>query len=1050
VLSQNQLLDITQFVRAIGINRTSPHSLFLGAGASISSGVKSGYDCVWEWKRQIFISSNPGLEKMFSDASSHSSRVKIQQWLDLQTRFPVKDSQEEYTFYAQEAYPIPSSRRSFFQNISKDALPSSGYHLVCLLAQDRIVRKIWTTNFDHLAAKAAAFYNLTPVEIGLDSTHRVERIAVEGELLINALHGDYRYDQLKNTEDELQFQDRLLKSKLIEDTKSSHLLVIGFSGNDRSVMDALTEAYSQPGQGRLYWCGYGPPTNPFMIALFVAAAAANREVFYIQTNGFDDLLMRLGKFCLSPQTYADAEPHFKRIDSLKNEFTPFQLKVSRIDAVVKSNLLPVTIPSELFQFQSQLARETGAWSKIRQMTDQSKVVAGPLKQKLVALGTLSDITETFGEHIESPLVRIPIDSEELFHENGTIKHILTAGLTKSIASKLNLSSDNRRRIWLQTPIISKYLAGKEHKVYKAIQISIEKDDQGLCLLLKPAVEIVRSDGELVEKLVRQSLSKDILDKMYNGKFNTDFEEWRKRIFDGQGAITLEFPEGSGSGFNFTIQSTPLYAKIEQPIPARSTLPDNPKYYRFLSKQFDEPLLLFASKDGTNEVAATHPLLGLVQNRPYDFSLTMSGLSKQTMLGVVCPTSHAKKFSNFLNRQHQSVPVSNSRENYTIDFPGYASAYGIALNVPTTTDTRWQDVKVNPELSFQKNALYIAEQIKNGINRIVSNADVNAVIICIPSDWEGYREYVDGHEHFDLHDHIKAFAIQKGIATQFIEEDTIDNNSQANRIHWWLSLSLYTKTMRTPWVLKNFDNGTAFAGIGYSIDSSGDESHVVMGCSHIYNSRGEGLRYRLGKVDKPIFRDKKPHLSYNDAYQFGISTTQMFVEATNELPKRVVIHKRTFFTDEEKRGILDGLKSIPIVDLIEINIEDDLRFINSLRKQDKLEIDMYPVARGICIQINSSTGLLYTHGTTPSVRDSSRRDFMGGRGIPAPLVIKKHYGPSSLETIAQEILGLSKMNWNSASLYSKLPATIQSSTEIAKIGALLSRFSGKSYDYRLFI
>lgn len=359
------------------------------------------------------------------------------------------------------------------------------------------------------------------------------------------------------------------------------------------------------------------------------------------------------------------------------------------------------------------------------------------------------------------------------------------------------------------------------------------------------------------------------------------------------------------------------------------------------------------------------------------------------------------------------------------------------------------MKLDSTLSIEKNTRHIAEQIKNAINRVASTTHVNVVTIFIPSSWEGYRGYDLDNESFDLHDHVKAFAIQKGITTQFIEEDTVDNTSQANRIHWWLSLSFYCKTMRTPWVLNNLDPNSAFAGIGYSIDSTENENHVVMGCSHIYNSRGEGLRYRLAKVDRPIFRDKKPHLSYEDAFQFGLSTVQLFVEATNEPPKRVVIHKRTFFTEEEKSGILDGLKSIPLVDLVEINIEDDLRFINSVRDEDKLKIDMYPVARGICIQLNSFSGLLYTHGTTPSIR-AGNKDFMGGRGIPAPLVIKKHHGPSSLETIATEILSLSKMNWNSASLYSKLPATIQSSNDIARIGAMLSRFSGRSYDYRLFI
>jgi hypothetical protein len=43
-----------------------------------------------------------------------------------------------------------------------------------------------------------------------------------------------------------------------------------------------------------------------------------------------------------------------------------------------------------------------------------------------------------------------------------------------------------------------------------------------------------------------------------------------------------------------------------------------------------------------------------------------------------------------------------------------------------------------------------------------------------------------------------------------------------------------------------------------------------------------------------------------------------------------------------------------------------------------------------------------------------------------------------------------MNWNNPDLYSKVPATIDSSNTIAKIGSLLERFGPVSYDYRLFI
>lgn len=53
-------------------------------------------------------------------------------------------------------------------------------------------------------------------------------------------------------------------------------------------------------------------------------------------------------------------------------------------------------------------------------------------------------------------------------------------------------------------------------------------------------------------------------------------------------------------------------------------------------------------------------------------------------------------------------------------------------------------------------------------------------------------------------------------------------------------------------------------------------------------------------------------------------------------------------------------------------------------------------------------------------------------------------------LATEILGLSKMDWKTFDLYTKLPATVESSNRIARIGSLLDRFGTNPYDYRLFI
>ena len=107
-------------------------------------------------------------------------------------------------------------------------------------------------------------------------------------------------------------------------------------------------------------------------------------------------------------------------------------------------------------------------------------------------------------------------------------------------------------------------------------------------------------------------------------------------------------------------------------------------------------------------------------------------------------------------------------------------------------------------------------------------------------------------------------------------------------------------------------------------------------------------------------------------------------------------------------------------------------------------------RGACIPISDHSAYLYTHGITSSVRNDSYKYYKGGTSIPIPIKITRYYGNSDLTQIATEILGLTKMNWNSFDMYSKLPCTLQSSAEIARIGWMLSHSEGKVYDYRFFM
>jgi hypothetical protein len=160
------------------------------------------------------------------------------------------------------------------------------------------------------------------------------------------------------------------------------------------------------------------------------------------------------------------------------------------------------------------------------------------------------------------------------------------------------------------------------------------------------------------------------------------------------------------------------------------------------------------------------------------------------------------------------------------------------------------------------------------------------VVCIPDRWANWRGYKGDHEKFDLHDFVKAFCVQRGIASQIVEQDTLRSAYQC-RVLWWLSLAIYVKSKRTPWVLEELDPDTAFVGLGFSIDDQAERGqHVILGCSHIYNPRGEGLQYRLTKLDNPVMRRGNPYMKVEDARKVGDGIRQLCYEAMGYLPKRV--------------------------------------------------------------------------------------------------------------------------------------------------------------------
>ena len=385
--------------------------------------------CTWEWKQAIFLTRNPALLDQFKEMSLSSVRQRLQRWLDGQGgQFPAFGSSDEYGYYVQACFPLPADRRRYFAEKTRAARPQAGYRLLCCLAEAGIVDSVWSTNFDGLPARAAADFTLTPVEIGIDTQHRAVRVMHQGELLCVSLHGDYRYDHLKNTEAELQAQEAALSQALVERFRDRPTIVSGYSGRDVSIMAALTDAYAGPGPGSLFWCGFGDAIPDPVAELIARARAAGRTAFYVPTQGFDDVMSRLAQHALEGQ--AQERARAIAADGAQNgemAAADFEVPDGAFGSVIKSNAFAVRCPPELYQFTAEGMPERGAWEWLRAIVGDRDLLAAPLKNKVLAIGTLTDIQAAFDNRITGSVERAPIGEDDLRIEDGVVVSLFPLG-----------------------------------------------------------------------------------------------------------------------------------------------------------------------------------------------------------------------------------------------------------------------------------------------------------------------------------------------------------------------------------------------------------------------------------------------------------------------------------------------------------------------------------------------------------------------------------------------------------------------------------------------
>jgi len=249
--------------------------LFLGAGASVTSGVPSGFKLIESWREQYL--------DVFS-TSPTDDNDQAQKSLESE---PWYGTSEEYSRLFEGLFDQPSQRREYIESKLLNAHPSWGYiYLVNLLRND-IFNTVFTTNFDDLINEACyQFSSITrPIVCAHDSSIRYVRLTSKRPKIIK-IHGDFLFDNIKNTVSELETLEENTKDKFRQFASEFGFIFIGYSGNDKSVMDSLQTLSRSPDNfpHGIYWC----VRNESEISQQIKDLARHGKVTFIRIEGYDE------------------------------------------------------------------------------------------------------------------------------------------------------------------------------------------------------------------------------------------------------------------------------------------------------------------------------------------------------------------------------------------------------------------------------------------------------------------------------------------------------------------------------------------------------------------------------------------------------------------------------------------------------------------------------------------------------------------------------------------------------------------------------------------
>lgn len=320
-----------------------------------------------------------------------------------------------------------------------------------------------------------------------------------------------------------------------------------------------------------------------------------------------------------------------------------------------------------------------------------------------------------------------------------------------------------------------------------------------------------------------------------------------------------------------------------------------------------------------------------------------------------------------------------------------------------------------------------------------------------SDWQQEAEQTLEVERYEVnfHNQLKARLLNQRVVVQILRETTItpedflkSDGTPKRRVDdpatiaWNVCTTAFFKSQGQPWQLDGVRPGVCYVGLVYKqLHHESENANACCGAQMFLNS-GDGVVFK--GVEGNWYRSdhKECHLSEAKAAELMSLVVKTYIEKHGQPPTELFIHGRAKFDDAEWRGFQSSVPSQTQL--------SGIRIRRSKHRLYRAEGET-PVLRGTAIILTERRALLWSKGYVP------RLQTYPGWEVPAPLDVEVNRGKVEIEQVLNDVLGLTKLNYNACIYGDGMPVTLRFANAVGEIlTAVPSDLTYKPLPFRFYI